>query len=217
MSSVREKLINYLAAGVSQSAAAEAVGVTPSYVSQLLEEDGVRGEIAGVRGETLNKQLKQDELVEQGEKAALEKMIAMLPYSRSLSETTKAFATLNAAKRKSIEALGRDNNNSGIAVTIVMPQAASVMMQVNVDNQVVEIAGKSIAPLPSAQLPGLAARLKERLEGTVAVPPLPAPEPKPHVVEHQLRRESLDRVAAQQKLSVLDDHTMILNGVKVVI
>lgn len=216
MSSVREKLISYLAAGVSQSAAAEAVGVTPSYVTQLLDEEGVRSEIAAARGETLNKQLKQDELVERGEKAALEKLINMLPYAKSLGETAKVFSILNGAKRKAELARATEDNSTGLSVTITLPQAAALMLNINSQNQVVEIQGKSIAPLPSRELPKLADRLKQRM-GESHVPALEAVPRKQHVEEFHQRQETADQAEATRKLSILDDHKLVLNGVQVVI
>lgn len=214
--SIRDRLISYLAAGVSQSAAAEAVGVSPSYVTELLDQPGVRSEVAAVRGETLHKQLKADEKLELGEAKALEKMVAMIPYSRNLGEVTKTFAVLNAAKRKAAVLRGEESGASGVSVTIVLPKAAELMLQVNSQNNVVEVQGRSIAPLPSKELPKLAASLRQRASDQLAVPSLEAPEP-PHVVEHGLRREERDRVAAQERLSILDDHKLVLNGVQVVI
>lgn len=204
-SATRDKIISLLGAGCSQAVAAEAAGVTPGYVSQLLDEEGVRAAIGKQRAEVVGEQIKQDQTLENAEKRALEKLVLALEYETDTSTLTRSFAVLNTAKRKA--QARQEDTQAGMTVNIVLPKAAMLMIQANAQGNVVEVNGKSIAPLPSRELPKMAERLQQRaLE-----------QQRPHVVEHQQRAASRDRDMAQERLSVMQDHEMVIGGVRVVI
>ncbi len=205
MSSVREKIIGYLAAGVSQTLAAEAAGVSDSYVSQLLEQEGVREEIASKKSVKLEGHIEIDDSIELAEKLALKQMVRRLQNPlTTLKEATAAFAVANSARKKAD--LGANGNNAGSVdhVVFVLPKAAKIMIQVNSDNQIIEVDGRTTAPLPSKVLPQMQKRLE--LQKTM--------ELLPHVVDIKEKARVHDQ---ERAANVLRDITTVIDGVAVVI
>lgn len=207
-SSTRDKIINYLGAGVSQTVAAEAAGVSDSYVSQLLMEPGVLQEIALLKAGKLEAAVEADATVEQGEKLALERTIKLIPFIKNAREAVSVYGTLNAAKRKAQEDRNQDGVGNSQSVTLIFPKAAKINIQVNSDNQIIDVDGTTTAPLPSKALPAMAARLANK-EGATIVPELPS------------RQKELAAVTDKKDLarahSILNDITTVIDGVQVVI
>lgn len=202
-SSVRDKIIGYLAAGVSQSAAAQAAGVSDGYVSQLLELEEVREAVAVKKAGRLEQAIEVDAQIEHGEKLALQQIVRKLGSPLTpLKEAVQAFSVLNSARKKADEGAG---NQAGAVdtITIVLPRAAKTMIQINTDNQIIEVNGRTTAPLPSKALPAMAKQL-----GGPKVVELP------HVQDVRSKSELRDQEKAQQ---VLADITTVIDGVQVVI
>ena len=204
-SSTRDKIIGYLAAGVSQSAAAQAAGVSDGYVSQLMELDEVREAIAAKKGDRLEKHIEIDETIENGEQLALQQIVRKLKSPLvPLREAVQAFSVLNGARKKS-EAGQTSNGAAGVdTVVFVLPKAAKTMIQINSDNQIIEVNGTTTAPLPSKALPAMASKLAEG----------PKKLELPHVVDVKSRAQVRDETRAQ---AVLADITTVIGGVQVVI
>lgn len=202
MSSVRDKIIGYLAAGVSQTVAAEAAGVTDGYVSQLLEQDGVREEIASKKSKKLERHIEVDTTIEEVEKDALKVVAAKVKFSNA-REAAQIFSIMNAARKKAD--LGANGNSAGSVDTVVfvLPKAAKTMIQINSDNQIIEVDGRTTAPLPSKVLPQLQKRLEQ--QKTVELP---------HITEVREKEKVVDQARAQ---SILKDVVTVIDGVTVVI
>lgn len=202
MSSVRDKIVGYLAAGVSQTLAAEAAGVSDSYVSQLLELDDVREEIAAKKSKKLERHIEVDTTIEEVEKDALKVVAAKVKFSNA-REAAQIFSIMNAARKKAD--LGANPGGTGNVDTVVfvLPKAAKTMIQINSDNQVIEVDGKTTAPLPSKALPQMQKRLE--LAKTVELP---------HITEIKEKAQVADQSRAQ---SILKDVVTVIDGVQVVI
>lgn len=202
-SSVREKIIGYLAAGVSQSAAAQAAGVSDGYVSQMLELEEVREAVAVKKAGRLEQAIEVDGQIEMGEKLALQQIVRKLQSPLTpLKEAVQAFTALNGARKKADEGAG----NAAAAVdtiVFVLPKAAKTMIQINTDNQIIEVNGRTTAPLPSKALPAMA----KQLAGPKVVE-------LPHVQDLAVKHETRDAAKAQQ---VLADIATVIDGVQVVI
>lgn len=205
----RDKIIGYLGRGVSPQVTATSCGVTPAYVSQLLDLEDVRDEIALRRAGLLEEALEADTTIERIEKAALKKVEEKLPYVRSAIEAVKIAATLNGMKRK---AASTDQGADVLAaqqVTILLPRAASVNLKINANNQVIEVEGRTMAPLPSKALPGLQVRMAAIALPVTDVTPLATP-----VVVHREKAAVADLTRAK---GILRDLTLHMNGVQVVL
>lgn len=207
MAAIREKVISLAGAGVSQVIIAEACGVTPSYVSQLLEEDAVRSEVAKLRSQRVEAAITHDDSLDSAEKKALSRMVSQLPFMKP-NETINAFRAVNAAKRQSESGkLGEQAPIQADLVTIVLPKAAKIFMQVNSENQAVSIDGTTMAPLPSRALPALAQRLSPHPENQTVID---VPPEQQKLIE---RREARDLQRSSDLLENLKkDLTVVVGG-----
>lgn len=205
MSSTRDKIIGLLGAGVSQTLAAEAAGVSDGYVSQLLLDDNVRAEIAAKKSAKLEQHVEVDSKIEDLERLALKVMEKKLNSGVvSLSDATRTFSVLNAAKKKSEDSAMGNNAANVDTVIIVLPKAAKTMIQISGDNQIVEIDGKTTAPLPSKVLPSLQQKLAAN----------PSPQLPSHVTDVQAKVAAKD---AEKAAQILADVVTVIDGVQVVI
>lgn len=205
----RDKIIGYLGRGVSPLVTATSCGVTPAYVSQLLDLAEVRDEIALKRAGLLEEALESDSTVERIERAALKQVEAKLPFVRTAIEAVKIAATLNGMKRK---AASTDQSSDVLAaqqVTILLPRAASVNLKINENSQVIEVEGRAMAPLPSKALPGLQARLAGAAPVVTDVTAL-APAAAAH-------REKVSLADATRAKGILRDLTLHMAGVQIVL
>lgn len=201
--SVRDKIVALIGAGVSSTIAAEAAGVTPSYVSQLLTLPDVLAEVAQLRSGKLEAALESDTTLEAAELAALKKTKQLIPFIRSAAEGAKVFTALNAARRKAMD--DRSDQQFADQVTIVLPKAAKIMITMNSDNQIVEVDGRSMAPLPSKALPAMLSRLETKQ--VVISPPQ-------HITDI---KEKAARMDVQRAHQILQDIETVIDGVRVVI
>jgi hypothetical protein len=153
---VQEKLLGFLAAGVSQSAAALACGISDGRVSQILEDPAFIQALADRSIQKLEAAIEHDDSIGALEKKSLAVLEAKLPFVRTAMEAAKIFQTLNNANRHAAPATNSRPESLGAQqVTLVLPKAAAVHIQMNSQNQVIEIAGRSMATLPSKSLPAL--------------------------------------------------------------
>lgn len=204
MNSTRDKIIGYLAAGVSQTLAAEAAGVSDGYVSQLLDSPGVREEIAAKKSVKLERHIEVDDTIESNEKKALQIMGRKLDSPVvSLGDAIKAFSVLNAAKKKADAGAAGNNAGQVDTVTFVLPKAARTMIQINSDNQIIEVDGRTTAPLPSKALPSMQKELAR--QKTMELP---------HIqdIKEKARRQDVETANSRLK-----DISTVIDGVQVVI
>jgi hypothetical protein len=164
----QEKLVGFIAAGVSQNAAALACGVSDGYISQQLDLPEVREAIALLKAATLEDTVKHDSDIFTVEKNALKAIGDKLPYIRNAMDAARIFQIVNNAKRAaSLTGDGQRPESLGAQqVTFVLPKAAAIQIAFNSTNQVTEINGRSMATLPSRALPKLSAEtvaIKEAL------------------------------------------------------
>jgi transcriptional regulator with XRE-family HTH domain len=170
---IRERVIELLGAGVTQSQVAAALGVEESYVSQLMSEEEVRAEVSNLRATKAAGYIQVDGTIENLEEVALERITRLLPMEANLMKALKVFQVMNAAKKKSESSIAPQQPAN--IVTINLPQQALVTFQMSSDKQVIDIAGRSLTTMPSHQLQ---ARLKERQAATLLADQTPAIDPK---------------------------------------
>lgn len=148
LNGVQEKIKDLLAAGVSQTQVAAAVGVSDGYISQLMEDENFRTAVIMSRGEIAVNDVKADQEVDDIEEAARQKIKGLLAFETKISTVLKVYQVMNAAKRKT-EPTAATIPNAGVIVNISLPQKAIVDFTLTADKQVVEVAGRSMATLPS--------------------------------------------------------------------
>jgi len=148
LNGIQERVKDLLAAGVSQVQVASAVGVSESYISQLMENEEFRDEVIRARGEAALEDVKADEETDDIEGIARRKIKQLLPFENNVMKVLKVYQVMNNAKRKT-EPAQQLQNTAGVIVNITLPQRAIVDFKLTSDRQVVEVAGRSMATLPS--------------------------------------------------------------------
>lgn len=217
MDSTREKIVALLSQGFSPSVVAAACAVTPSWITQVSQEDEVREAIAIARSKKLEANAKVDESIDELEQSALSVLKQKLPYVRSPVEAAKVFSLLNKAIRRN-SGLEAGSGDGGTEVRIMLPRsvAASVNIQINGQSQVVEVAGRSLATMPSAGLPALAARRAET--NKLPAPMISASDLIATDVTARMEQKDSERATELLKsLGKIRDMTTVINGVQCVL
>jgi hypothetical protein len=117
----------------------------------------VQAEVARLRTDTLEADLHADTQVSRVEGLALKKLEATIQLVRNPLEAARIFQIVNNAKRKALQNAGAQDINGGDVITITLPAAvtAQVLIKTNAQNQVIDVDGRSMAPLPSRLLSSL--------------------------------------------------------------
>ena len=145
-----EKLLSYLASGVTQSQAALALGITPSAVTQLIEQPEFSARLQELREEQLKRSSAIDEKYDSIEAKLLDQLEKTIPLLMRPGEIANVLTRVNQAKRR------------GSAVTA--PQAPTQIIQLNLpvaiqnrftlnsQNQVVQAGAQDLVTIPSSAL-----------------------------------------------------------------
>lgn len=145
-----DKLISFLAAGVSQSAAAAACGVSPSLVSQLMESPELRDKLAMAKATSLSSDLEHDSRLDRVQDLVLSRVEATVGMITDPMKAVKALQMLSTVKRRTGETVGEAAPTT--IVTLDLPASAKVAISLSRDKQVIAIDGRSTATLPSKSL-----------------------------------------------------------------
>lgn len=170
---MEDRIVELLGAGTPPHVVAQVVGCDPSYVSQLGAREDIQERIMEIRAANAGAVVKHDASIFDLEKEALAKMERLLPMQSDLMKVTRVFEILNRAKKASDFGVVGTTNQPGTVVTLQLPAAAHLHFKVTTDQQVIEIEGRSMVPLPShmvaAQLKNLKAdRLLASAQATEA-------------------------------------------------
>lgn len=162
---MKEKIIQMLGNGLTPSIISKALGCDPSYISQLMADEGIRLQVAEERIKDLDRAVKADDLADEIEFAALEKMRALLPFVSRPLDAARIYQTVNGAKRKTQEVTANSTPTAPL-VQIQISQEAAVKFRLSSDQQVVEVDGRSMSTLPVRELNQ---RLKDRADARPAI------------------------------------------------
>jgi len=149
--------------GLPPSAVAEAVGVDPSLVSQLLADEDFKREVLTAKAARAEQALERDARWDRIEDKVLEKAEQMLPLISRPRDLIAIAQVANGAKRRTGDLGGIGESNAPV-VNIVLPNSAVIHFQMNPQAQVVSVEGRSMMPLPASHLNSHLQRLKERQE-----------------------------------------------------
>jgi len=168
-SPTQSKLIALLGKGYKGIEAAQAVGCTEGYVSQMLSEDWFAQEVAKLRLHNLQRHQLLDEKYDTFEEEMLGKLQKMSKLLIKPMEIAKVLQIVNGAKRKSHVHTDHTTLTQNI-VQISIPPALAARFTSNANNQVVEVTdgtgrAQALVTVTSGQLEGLtreASRVREQ-------------------------------------------------------
>lgn len=148
----RDKIKDMLGGGLQAHQVASAVGVTPAYISQLLAEPEFALAVAELRTKELTQSKEIDDTYDSLERQALEKLQDLLPCFMNPKHIIDTLRFLNSAKRKTALTTGSQQIGNVNIVKIDMPMILVDSYKINMAGGMVEVAGRSLRPLPSVDL-----------------------------------------------------------------
>ncbi len=149
--SVEDRALSLLGAGVVAHSVASALGVTPSYISQLLADDVFATKVATIRYENLQKHNVRDDSYDNIEDRLIKKLSDQLSLIMRPETLLKAISVINGAKRRGVAAPEQVVNNQNI-VTLVLPAIIAERFSVNIHNQVTRAGDQELHTIPSSNL-----------------------------------------------------------------
>lgn len=159
----QRQMLELLGKGYPASATAQALGVTESYVSQMVALPWFAEEVQRLRFHNLQKQTKLDEKYDDFEDELLDRLKKMSKLLVKPLEINRVLQTINSAKRRGVQAPDQATLAQR-AVQINLPATIINTFITNSANQVVEIRDDKNTPtelitIPSGALEGLSGEL----------------------------------------------------------
>lgn len=146
----KQKILSLLGSGIDAGQVASAVGVTPSYISQLLADPDFALLVAEKRTLELTQAKSIDEKWDNFEERLLEKLNDLIPFFSSPRHILDALKLANMAKRKT--ALNTSQSSGSMNktyVTINVPRIIIQQYKIDMAGGMVEVAGRSLQPMSS--------------------------------------------------------------------
>jgi len=173
------RALELLGSGVPQEAVASALGVTPSYISQLLSNPDFAASVTKLKYDALSKHTARDDTYDTIEDKLLTKLDKALPLMFRPTDIVGALKMINGARRR-----GTDSKESIIAqqniVEITMPTQIIQNFTTNVNNQVIKAGDQDLITIQSSQLlKDAEARLEQPKEALEYEETKTKPDPKP--------------------------------------
>ena len=150
-SGLEEKILNLLGSNIEAEQVAAAVGVTPSYISQLLSDEQFALAVSDLRYKSLQKHNVRDDKLDELEDKIIDKMAAVLPMVMRPMELTRMLQVVNGSKRRGASAPDTILQKQKI-VTISLPPVIVQKFVTNVNNQVVQTGTQELITMQSGTL-----------------------------------------------------------------
>lgn len=152
----QDKIKELLGQGLANEVVAAAVGCTPSYISQLLADDAFASDVMQMRVENLARHNRKDNKLDQIEEQLIDHLAEDVTSRRIYKphDVLKAFAVINAAKRRGASNTSGANPQGGI-VNLTMPTVVIQQFVTNAQKEVVAVGDKSLNTITPERLLGM--------------------------------------------------------------
>ncbi len=182
----KDHAITLLAQGIPTSQVAAACGVSDSYISQLKADPEIQEQILAKQAAHSAADVKFDEMLEDAEAMALDKIKKNLPFA-SMGQALSAFRILNTARRRQ-DAVGQTDSPVNVTVNLTLPASALPRYITNSANEIVEVEGKTMLSATAKTLDQI---LAARAGGSTDLPQTTSLEKAANI---------LDRLSAPQSM-----------------
>jgi len=150
------RALELLGSGAGPEQVASAVGVTTGFISQLLAQEDFAAAVADLRFQSLSSYNTRDSKIDSLEDQLLEKLENLLPMMFRPMEVVRAYATINAAKRRGAAAPTAVHATQNI-VNITLPQIivdrfTQSAVTTNINNQVIKAGTQDLITMQSGTL-----------------------------------------------------------------
>jgi hypothetical protein len=165
-----DQIRTMLGDGIEPIAIARALGCEPSYISQLMEDEDFKAAVQQQRVINLTDATGRDKKLSRLEDLAIERLEATLGFVTRPMEAARILSIVNGTKRRGAELNGAQAQGSAPTVVLNLPQAARVSFTLNASSQIIDVEGRSMAPLPNNKLLELAAARKQQAANALPKP-----------------------------------------------
>lgn len=168
MNSKEDRIKSMLGSGLSGETVASAVGVDPSYISQLLSNEIFMQEVIELRSKSAIAHTQRDLSIDGIEDSLILTLKDMIEDGRFMKpeQVLNAFRVINGAKRRGIPIQPQAGNN-GAVVPLQIPTVVKNMFTINISGEVIDVNGQTLVTMPSGELiKTIADRKGEDSEGT---------------------------------------------------
>lgn len=138
MNATQEKMMSLLGGGYPPAVVASSLGVSESYVSQMMSLDWFSGMVQEIKFLNLRKHTEMDDKYDDLEDKLLNKLDKLIPFLVRPMDVTRVLQTVNAAKRKGAGNATPGTMNQNI-IQLSIPPALFQRFTANVHNQIVEV------------------------------------------------------------------------------
>lgn len=155
----RNQALELLAQGIPASQVAEVIGVTESYVSQLLADEDFAAQLSSLKVESAKKDKEYDDKLDQAEEDFLDRIVERSRMA-NLQQSMQGFKLLNSAKRRRDSARGAGTGQPQTVVNITLPVAVMPTYILNQQSEIVEVEGKTMVSATPKRLEEIVAQRK---------------------------------------------------------
>jgi hypothetical protein len=159
-----DKVVALLGQGYPATIVAQAVGCTPSYITQLLElKPHLKDEVTRLGIQRLSRAQTLDDAYDVLEEKLLKKLNDSVVFMTNPRDIANTLARVNAAKRRgqlSQDNLGLDSSDVS---KISLPSVIINQFIVNGNNQVVQAGDQTLVTMPSNGIAGMATKALENI------------------------------------------------------
>ena len=148
---IKGKILTMLGNGLSNEIVSTAVGVSPSYISQLLSEEAFAMQVTELRFQNLQKHTERDNSYDSIEDKLIEKMRDLLPMMYRPMEVLRAIQVINAAKRRGASAPEQMTINNTV-INLNLPKHQMQKIIQNSQGQVVQAGNQVLLTMNSTTL-----------------------------------------------------------------
>ena len=145
------RILEMLGNGLSPAVVSSALGITESYISQLLSEENFAMQVTAKRFANLQAATVRDKSYDAIEDLLIEKMQNLLPMMYKPMEVLRAITVINQAKRR-----GADSPQNTVihntVVQLTMPAAVTQKFITNINNQVVNAGSQELITIETKTL-----------------------------------------------------------------
>lgn len=149
--SIEDRALVLLGAGIGGEAVANALGVTPARISQLLSEQTFSDAVSTLRYENLQKHNNRDASYDTIEDRLLNKLEQNLSFILKPRDLLQAISVINNAKRRGQSSPDQVINQQNI-VNLILPTVIAEKFTVNINNQVTRAGEQELHTLPASAL-----------------------------------------------------------------
>jgi hypothetical protein len=164
--SIDERALTLLGQGIEPSTVASAIGVSPSYISQLMADKTFEAKVVEMRVENLVKHSERDSAYDKIEANLQDRLEKMIPMMFKPMEIVKTLQVINAAKRRgpgspdSISAT-QEVISLTLPTTIINQYMITPQLETNSLNQVIRVGEQDIITVQSNRMEDLLSSRKQ--------------------------------------------------------